>query len=91
MNRRSYWRTALIFGSGFGLGRLNGWWVNDRVTTARMSPDETMRVRLVERGVDWYIDRDFVIRLDRLEAGKTETIFFSMDESPRGRGTERFV
>ncbi len=92
MNRgSSNWRVALIFGLGFLLGRINGCWVVDRVTTTRVSPDETLRVRLVEAGVDWYIDRNFVVRLDRLETGGTETIFRSPDESPVHKGTERFI
>ena len=91
MNRRSFWRDLLVFALGCFLTRLTGCLIGERITTSRMSPDETLRIRLVDRGPERNrLDRHFVIRLERLETKQTENIYSSPDESII-EGTERFI
>ena len=76
-------------GTALGLGLASLRW---RTTTSRLSPDETMRVRLLDWGPEHKLDRNFIIRLERLVTDETETIYHSLDEPGSGHeGSERFV
>jgi hypothetical protein len=59
-------------------------------TTSRLSPDETIRARLVETSPSWHLDRNFRVQLDSLVEGTSTVIFGSPDEG-RPEGTERLI
>ena len=75
-----------LFGIGVGVGRLTG----DRTTTSRLSPDETIRARLVETSPWWAPDRSVRVQLDSLIEGTTTVLYASPDEG-RPEGTERLI
>ena len=93
MTRRVFGE-LIALGAGAG-GFALGLWVaslGPRTTTSRLSPDETMRVRLVDFGPEHKLDRNFRIRLERLLTGEIETLYFSPDEPGNGHeGSERFI
>ena len=60
----------------------------ENVTLVSLSPDDRMRVRIVERN-DW-LDRIFEVRLEDLSEGSSSTLFQSPDEG-RPVGSERIV
>ena len=62
----------------------------DRTTVASLSPDDSVRARLVETSPAWGIDRNFSVRLEFLGRDATRTIFSSPDEG-RPAGSERFI
>ena len=75
---------------GFFSGRVVDWFSAKEVTTSRLSPDETSRVRLVDFRAH-LLDRNFSISLERLETGtRVDLLPWSPDEG-EPRGTERFV
>ena len=58
--------TAVGFGiSGFALVLYAASW-GWRTTTSLISPDETVRVKLLDNGPEMKLDRNFIIRLERL-------------------------
>jgi hypothetical protein len=59
-------------------------------TTTRLSPDETIRARLVETSPSWHLDRNFRVQLESLVDGTSTIIFGSPDEG-RPVGTERLI
>jgi hypothetical protein len=79
--------TGLALGCAVGvnLGRVFGW----HPTVTRLSPDETLRASLVERGFA-STDRNFQIRLEDLARGGTERLFHSPDEGGPF-GSERLI
>ena len=69
------------------------WIAEDRVTTCRLSPDETLRVWLVDLHIH-YLDRNVSVRLERLgKQGWHEMITLLRSSPDEGRlaGTERFI
>lgn len=76
---------------GFGLAWVVVWLGvgAERTTLSRLSPDETLRVSLVEQ-VFPSIDRNFQIRLQNLDTLKTTTLFRSPDEG-MPYGSERLI
>jgi hypothetical protein len=62
----------------------------DRTTVSSLSPDDSIRARLVETSPTWALDRNFAVRLEFLKGDKTRTIFSSPDEG-RPVGSERFI
>ncbi len=62
----------------------------DRTTDSSLSPDDSIRARLVEVGPTWDLDRNFVIRLGFLRKDTTRTIFRSPVEG-RPVGSDRFI
>ena len=100
MNRR--WRPAIIAGVSLAgvvlmLGLIIRWVAEERVTTCRLSPDETCRVWLVDLHINFQLDRNFSIRLERFRqsAPRTEhtmtTLLRSSADEGRPEGSERFV
>ncbi len=90
--RLGFWIIAGMFVGIFSLllGLGVGWLQAKQTTTSRLSPDETLRVLLVDFQRQ-FIDRNFSIRLDRLETGETfDLLAWSPDEG-RPEGTERFL
>jgi hypothetical protein len=84
----SYSIAALV---GFALAfAFQGLPVGAGTTVTRLSPDETIRARVVETSPSWGLDRNFQLRLDRLTDGGSTTIFRSPDEG-RPYGTERLI
>lgn len=62
----------------------------EEVTTSMPSPDGWMRAILVDRPNLPSIDRNFRVRIERVD-GVAETVFTSPDEAPSGIGSERFL
>ena len=93
MTRRVFGE-LIALGAGAG-GFALGLWVasfGHRTTTSLMSPDETMRVRLVDFGPEHKLDRNFTIKLERRATGAVETVYQSNDEPGNGHeGSERFL
>ena len=93
MTRRVF-GALIAIGAGAG-GFALGLWVasfGHRTTTSLMSPDETMRVRLVDFGPEFKLDRNFTIKLERRATGMVETVYHSYDEPGNGHeGSERFL
>ncbi len=79
---------GLAFIAGFGLSSCAK--TGREVTTTSLSPDERLRVRLIETSLSWAIDRNFVIELEDVKA-RTQTIVFQSPDEGRPIGTERFV
>jgi len=71
---------------GFGLRSCS--LIYPQTTVTSLSPDDQWRVALVERRHD--IDRNFDLRLEAVETGRTRIIFRSPDEG-RPISSERFV
>ncbi len=89
--KRTIIASALAGLVGFGMGMLCQMVSAGRTTTTtRLSPDETLRARLVEVSPTWSIDRNFRIDLESLIDGTTKTIFHSPDEG-RPAGSERLI
>ena len=63
--------------------------VRDRTTVSSLSPDDSVRARLVET-FPRFIDRNFKVRLEFLDREATLTIFTSPDEG-MPEGSERFI
>ena len=62
----------------------------ERITLTSLSPDETVRVTLVE--LPHLLDRNFELRLDSAHRGGRErTIIFRSPDEDRPEGTERVV
>ena len=78
--------TLVCLAIGFRAGV--AWSRREGVTLVSLSPDDRLRVQLVE--VSTWIDRNFQIRLERLPRGTVETLFRSPDEG-RPEGSERIV
>jgi hypothetical protein len=84
-------RTIILTGSVLIVGvlvGLAGSYFGERVTVISLSPDETTRVWVVE--LPRFIDRNFAVRVEDLQAGNLKTIFTSPDEG-RPIGSERIV
>jgi hypothetical protein len=77
----------LGFGSAAFFQRINA---GRETTTSRLSPDETIRARLVETSPSRSIDRNFQVQLDFLVEGTSTVIFGSPDEG-RPEGTARLI
>ncbi len=93
MNRwLPYQIVAGLFG-GFGLLLLlfAGWASREQVTTCRLSPDETLRVWLVEKHMGFRLDRNFAIRLENLSNGETVALLPGSPDEGTPEGTERFL
>lgn len=58
------------------------------VTLTSLSPDDTLRIRLIERGV--FIDRNIQVRLEDIDSGRERVAFRSPDEG-RPAGSERII
>ncbi len=100
MNRR--WRPAIIVGVSLAgmalvLGLMVRWVAEERVTTCRLSPDDTYRVWLVDLHVNFQLDRNFSIRLERLgqfkprQAREITTLLRSSADEGKPEGSERFI
>jgi hypothetical protein len=61
----------------------------ERLTLTSLSPDERLRVNLVEAPGN-FIDRNFDLRLEQVDGRATKTLFRSPDEG-RPEGSERIV
>lgn len=92
-------RKGLTIAAGLGLSALAGFGLaityqritaGRTTTTTRLSPDETIRARLVETSPSWGLDRNFQVRLEYLAEGKQAAIYRSPDEG-RPEGTERLI
>ena len=82
---------ALAGMAGFVLAFVLQWFQDGRATTVtRLSPDETIRARLVETSPSWHLDRNFRVQLDFLIEGTSTVILGSPDEG-RPVGTERLI
>lgn len=81
---------AAALAGGIFLGRMAWSHRGERVTLTSLSPDDALRVRLVE--LPNRIDRNFELRLEDLRKpdGGTRTVFRSPDEG-RPEGSERIV
>lgn len=80
-----------LAGLTLGLFAASLWTRRESVTLISFSPDEAVRVHMVEVGV--WIDRNFHVRLERrnrCEADSMRTVFRSPDEG-RPVGSERVV
>ena len=76
---------------GYGLAVASRWIEGGRETTVtRLSPDETIRARLVETSPSWSTDRNFRVQLDSLIEGTTTVLYASPGEG-RPEGTERLI
>ena len=62
----------------------------DRTTVSSLSPDDSIRARLVETSPTWALDRNFEVRLEYVKEHKTRIVFDSPDEG-RPVGSERFI
>jgi len=60
----------------------------EQVTLTALSPDERLRVQIVE--IPAMIDRNFELRIERLAEQSTQTVFRSPDEG-RPAGSERII
>ena len=86
-------RLLLVVGLvGTGLGGVGIGWESaarygERMTTSRLSPDETLRASLIERPAE---DRRFQIRVENLVTGESSIVFRSPDEG-QPYGTERLI
>ncbi len=74
------------FGVGVGVGRIG----RERSTVSRLSPDETIRARLVETSDPADPLRTFSIRLER-PGGGPDTVIFRSPDAGKPEGTERLV
>ena len=76
--------------AGFWLGSVAGWATAEHVTTSRLSPDETMRARLLELAP---LDpmRPIAVRLDRIASRDAVTLLSWQTDVGPVAGTERFV
>jgi len=83
---------ALAFAAAGSLATIVvGWLRSEQVTTCRLSPDETLRVWLVELHSNLKLDRNLAVRLENLKTQETRDLLpFSPDEGTP-EGTERFV
>ncbi len=92
MSRRiSLLLVAGVFGTlGFLSCRVIDWFSAREVTTSRLSPNETSRVRLVDFRTH-LIDRNFSIQLEQLETGATVDLLPWSPDEGEPRGTERFL
>ncbi|HET6246422.1 MAG TPA: hypothetical protein VFE47_01890 [Tepidisphaeraceae bacterium] len=80
---------AIALVAAFILGRLTQYWKPAEKTTLRsLSPDNSVRIDLIEVGR--WPDRDFDLRLENLKTGETQTIFKSPDEG-MPVGSERIL
>jgi hypothetical protein len=78
----------LLLGLALGFV-LRGCLVLDRrLTLTSLSPNDTLRVMLVERPT--FIDRNFEVRLENIDSSRERTVFRSPDEG-RPVGSERVV
>ena len=71
----------------FGIQRL----VGPRVTTTRLSPDETIRAQLIEVSPPWYLDRNVSLRLEDRASGRTTSLMPHLDGQGHPEGTERLI
>lgn len=78
---------VLAGGAGFGLALAYASLTSRPTTVTRLSPDETVRARLVER---WGVGRNPVLQLEYLADGREVTIFRSPDAGGP-EGTERLI
>jgi hypothetical protein len=87
-------KLVLVTGIAAGIGSFAGMmicWLKsaETVTTTRLSPDETLRVRLIETSPSAN-DRTFMLQLESLVEGTKTQIYKSPDEG-RPEGTERLI
>jgi len=61
-----------------------------QATTTLLSPDDKIRVSVIEASSPGSIDRNFQIRLEVLDSGATSVVFTSPDEG-LPVGSERFI
>ena len=92
---RRWWLVPLVAGvagiGGISCDRVVGWLTEERVTTSRLSPDETLRAVLVELHVNIQLDRNLSIRLDRRKPHDTVNLLQSSNDEGKPAGSERFV
>jgi hypothetical protein len=74
--------TGLLLAKGLAATRY-------QTTQVSLSPDERYRVRILDPGISW-VDRNFQIRVERMDDHREITIFQSPDEDPPP-GRERIV
>jgi hypothetical protein len=88
MHRLAIHVTILLLASSAGYGIRGCTLFNPSVTLTCLSPDDKIRVTLVERRLD--IDRNFHLRLEDVKTGNVKVIFRSPDEG-RPVGSERII
>ena len=89
MKRAVIIAVSIVLGAAAGFLAANMLANREHTTLISLSPDDERRVHLVAVKLDW-LDRNFVIRLERLSDSSTETLFRSPDEG-MPIGSERIV
>ena len=85
--------TGCVVLPALGLALSYRWLAEERVTTCRLSPDESLRVWLVDLHIH-YLDRNVSIRLERFrrhQPGLMTTLLKSSADEGKPAGSERFI